>query len=55
MEEWEDELQADLVSKAREYMEKGLTMRQIMGVVECMKMEIMPTYEIEFEDEEEEV
>lgn len=53
MEEWEDELQEELMKKVNEYIEKGLTHRQIMGVLECMKMELMPLIEFEFEDEDE--
>lgn len=42
MEEWEDILQEELNNKCTEYIEKGLTIRQVMGVLETLKAELLP-------------
>jgi hypothetical protein len=50
MEEWEDILQEELSNKCADYMEKGLTSRQIIGVLETLKAELLPNI-IVVEDE----
>lgn len=52
MEEWEDLLQTELSEKLNEYLEKGLTNRQILGVLETLKMEILPHILIIGDEEE---
>ena len=42
MEEWEDALQSELVEKVGEYLDKGLTLRQVFGVLETLKAELLP-------------
>lgn len=41
MEEWEDELQEQLGEKVNEFLEKGLTIRQCVGVLETLKFELI--------------
>lgn len=50
MEEWEDLLQEELGDKVNEYLEKGLTTRQAIGVLETLKAEILPNIMV-FEEE----
>ena len=42
MEEWEDILHSELGEKCTEYLEKGLTLRQVIGVLETIKAELLP-------------
>lgn len=53
MEEWEDELQADLTECIDKYTSKGLTIRQVLGVMETLKSELLPQIIIVDENEEE--
>jgi len=53
MEEWEDELQDVLEEKCMEYIKKGLTYRQIFGVLYTVKCQLLPNIMI-LEDEEDE-
>ena len=53
MEEWEDELQDVLEEKCLEYIKKGLTYRQIFGVLYTVKCQLLPNIMI-LEDEEDE-
>lgn len=41
MEEWEDNLQEELDAKINEYLDKGLTIRQTLGVLETIKFELI--------------
>lgn len=50
MEEWEDTLQEQLSNTVDEYLQKGLTVRQVIGVLETLKQEMMP--QIMFIEEE---
>ena len=52
MEEWEDELQNELNSILEDYEEKGITIRQIIGVLETLKYELISNNLIVFEPEE---
>lgn len=52
MEEWEDELQDELSEKVEEFTDKGLTIRQVLGVLETLKCELISTI-IVFDPEEE--
>lgn len=51
MEEWEDELQLILTSKIEEFIALGITVRQVIGVLETTKMELLPQIMV-FEEEE---
>ena len=51
MEEWEDELQAILSNKIEEFLAKGITVRQVLGVLETTKMELMPQIMVVEDDE----
>ena len=42
MEEWEDELQLVLSNKVEDFLAKGITVRQAIGVLETLKMELLP-------------
>jgi len=42
MEEWEDTLQSELGEKCNDYLMKGLTVRQVIGVLETLKAELLP-------------
>lgn len=54
MEEWEDELQERLNEILEEYTDRGLTSRQVLGILETLKFEIIINLsEVEFEPEEE--
>jgi hypothetical protein len=50
MEEWEDILQSELGEKCNDYLMKGLTVRQIIGVLETLKAELLPSIVI-FDEE----
>ena len=50
MEDWEELLQSELSEKVNEYLDKGLTTRQVLGVLETLKAEILPQITI-VEDE----
>lgn len=52
MEEWEDELQSRLINTIEEFLAKGITVRQVIGVLETAKMELMPQIMM-FEEEDE--
>jgi len=52
MEEWEDEFQELLNQKCEEQIEKGFTVRQICGVLDTLKFELIANMSvIELEDE----
>ena len=42
MEEWEDELQDKLEEVCNDFMERGLTQRQIFGVLYTLKCQMLP-------------
>lgn len=50
MEEWEDELQQKIIELLDEYLLKGFTTRQCLGVLVTLQHDLMPT--INFEPEE---
>lgn len=50
MEEWEDELQIKITALLDEYLLKGFTTRQCIGVLRTLEHELIPT--IHFEPEE---
>lgn len=52
MEEWEDELQLILSTKIEEFIARGITVRQVIGVLETTKMELLPQIMVFEEDEE---
>lgn len=54
MEEWEDALQSELGEKVAEYLDKGLTLRQVFGVLETLKAELLPQIMILEDDDENE-
>ena len=52
MEEWEDELQDELNSICEDFIEKGLTTRQIIGCLSTVKFEYTANMSvIELEEE----
>lgn len=51
MEEWEDELQLELSATIEDFIARGITVRQVLGVLETLKMELLPQI-IMFEEEE---
>lgn len=54
MEEWEDELQKQLNEIVQPEIEKGLTVRQVCGVLDSLKFELLYNLgAIEFTPEEE--
>tara|TARA_B100000963_G_C22574893_1_gene647907 strand:- start:494 stop:658 length:165 start_codon:yes stop_codon:yes gene_type:complete len=53
MEEWEDALQTELGDKVAEYLDKGLTLRQVFGVLETLKAELLPSIMIIEGDDDE--
>lgn len=52
MEEWEDELQARITDIIAEFVDRGITIRQVIGVLETTKGELLPHLMI-IEDENE--
>ena len=50
MEEWEEQLQAELSETLDVYLAKGFTLRQCIGVLETLKSELMPIVNFEPED-----
>lgn len=51
MEEWEDELQLRISTEIEGFLAKGITVRQVIGVLETTKMELLPQIMV-FEEEE---
>jgi hypothetical protein len=52
MEDWEDEFQELLNQKCEEQIEKGFTVRQVCGVLDTLKFELIANLSvIELEDE----
>jgi hypothetical protein len=53
MEEWEDELQEQLKEIVQPEIEKGFTVRQVCGVLDTLKFELIANMSvIEIEEEE---
>ena len=41
MEDWEDEIQEELNERVEEYLAKGLTIRQILGIFDTLRFELI--------------
>lgn len=53
MEDWEDELQEQLCEIVDREIEKGFTVRQVCGVLDTLKFELIANLSVvEFEEEE---
>ena len=54
MEEWEDQFQEQLSEKCDEVLEKGFTVRQVCGVLDTLKFELIANMSVlEYEEDDE--